>query len=631
LRKITIQFEPEGRKVVTDPGQKILDIAEESGIGIRSECGGNATCGKCRVVIQDQSRVSELTDPEKKLLSESEISAGYRLACCTTATGDLVVEIPEESRIRVRRIQITGMERPVKLEPLVKKLHMILPTPTLHDIRPDVERLLDALESEYGVAGLELSRRLLSDLPDVLREKKWDVTSVIWNDEKLVAVEPGDTTDTLYGFAVDIGTSKLVGYLVNLQTGETVEIVSVENPQTSHGEDVMTRISYTVEGEKNLLRLQKLVIGAINSLMRQACASAGISTKNIYELTIVGNTAMHHFFLGIQPKYLSYTPYVPAVKRPLNVRASDLNLSVGPEVNVYVLPCVAGFVGADAVGDVIASGICESEERSLLIDVGTNTEVFVGNSEDILSCSCASGPAFEGAHIKYGMKAVTGAIEKIKIDPGSLEVSYKTIDNEPPVGICGSGILDGIAELFRAGVINNRGRFNNIDSPRLIKQNGKKEFVIAWGDETVTGKNITITQGDIGEIQLSKGAIHTGIAITMKRRGYTNKDLDRVYIAGAFGYHIDPLSAKIIGMLPDIPTEKIKFVGNTAVTGAKMCLISKETREKAYELSKKIRYLELAVDPDFQKEFVNSMYIPYKQIEEYPSVMELLSPETKNK
>ncbi len=630
MKKITIKFEPEGRKVETNPDQKILDVAEESGIGLRSECGGKASCGKCRIIIQDQSRVSEVIDLERNHLSESEISAGYRLACCTVAKGDLVVEIPEESRIRVRRIQITGMERPVKLEPLVKKFHMVLPKPTLHDIRPDAERMLDALNDEYGITGLELSQRLLRNLPDILREKDWDVTTVLWNDKKLVAVEPGDTSNILYGFAVDIGTSKIVGYLVNLVSGETEEISYIENPQISHGEDVMTRISYTLEGEKGLTRLQRLVVGAINSLMKQACSTAGITTKNIYEITIVGNTAMHHFFLGIQPKYVSYTPYVPAVKSPLNVRTSDLSLALEPEVNVYVLPCVAGFVGADAVGDVIASGVCESEERSLLIDIGTNTEVFVGNSEDILACSCASGPAFEGAHIKYGMKAVTGAIEKIKINSGSLEVSYKTIDNEPPVGICGSGILDGIAELFRTGVINNRGRFKKeVDNNRLIQQNGVKEFVIARGNETITGNDITITQADIGEIQLSKGAIHTGVAITMRRRGYTKEDLDHVYVAGAFGYHIDPMSAKILGMLPDIPTEKIKFVGNTAVTGAKMCLTSKETRDAAYTLSKKIRYLELAVDPDFQKEFVNSMYLPYKNIEEYPTITKLLSKETK--
>lgn len=629
MKKITIQFEPEGRKIETNPDQEILEIAEDAGIGIRSECGGKAICGKCRVIISDQRKVSELTDAERNLLSEDEISVGYRLACSTIAKGNLVVEIPEESRIRIRRIQITGMERPVKLEPLVKKFHVILPKSTLQDIRPDAERLLDTLESEYGITDLELNQKILSNLPDVIREKNWDVTTIVWKDKKFVSVESGDTSNILYGFAVDIGTSKLVGYLVNLLNGETEEIVSIENPQISRGEDLMTRISYTLEDEKNLKRLQRMVVGTINSLMRLACSNAGITTKNIYELTIVGNTAMHHFFLGIQPKYVSYSPYAPAVKSPLNVRASDLNLAVEPEVNVYVLPCVAGFVGADAVGDAIASGVCESEERSLLIDVGTNTEVFVGNSEDIIACSCASGPAFEGAHIKYGMKAVTGAIEKIKINSGNLEVSYKTIDDEPPVGICGSGILDGIAELYRTGVINKRGRFTKIDSERLMQQNGRKEFVIAWGNETITGKEITITQADIGEIQLSKGAIHTGVAITMRRRGYTKEDLDRVYIAGAFGYHIDPLSAKILGMLPDIPTEKIKFVGNTAITGAKMCLTSRETREKAYALSKKIRYLELAVDPDFQQEFVNSMYIPYKNMEEYPTITQLLSKETK--
>jgi len=330
---------------------------------------------------------------------------------------------------------------------------------------------------------------------------------------------------------------------------------------------------------------------------------------------------MHHFLLAIQPKHLAFSPYTPAVRKPTNVKAEKLGIKINQNGNIHVLPVIAGFVGADAVGDVLSSGIHESTELSLLLDIGTNTEAFVGNADDILSCSCASGPAFEGAHIKHGMKAVTGAIEKVRIIPDTYKVEYETIDDVKPVGLCGSAMVDIVAELLKNGIINHHGRLNSdIETPRLKTVDKIPEFVLAWENETATGKEITVTQKDIGEIQLAKAAMFTGCSILMKRKNVKKEKIDRILIAGAFGNYINPENAKFIGLVPDVSTEKIEFVGNTAITGAKMVLVSKEARETAEALSKKIRYLELAADPGFSSEFSHALFFPHRDLDRFPSV-----------
>jgi len=328
--------------------------------------------------------------------------------------------------------------------------------------------------------------------------------------------------------------------------------------------------------------------------------------------------------LGINPKYAAISPFTPALKRSINVKAKELGINICPEGNVHVLPVIAGFVGADAVADLLASGIHESEELSLLLDIGTNTEVFVGNSEDILSCSCASGPAFEGGHIKHGMKAVTGAIEKVFIT-SDYEVEYTTIDNEAPRGLCGSAMIDVLAELFKLGVINERGRFNtNIRTSRLRRANDGLEFVLVWKEESVTGLDITITQKDINELQLAKAAIFAGCSILMNKKNVELEEIDGLLVAGSFGSYINPENAKLIGLVPDVPTEKIRFVGNTALSGAKMSLISEDARKTAEELSRKVRYIELASDPEFHKEFADATCIPHEDKNRFPSVKKAL-------
>lgn len=615
-------FEPEGKKVSVSAGTTIFDAAKDAGVGVRSECGGKGLCGKCRVIVKDSKALSDLTEIERRFLQTSEVESGYRLACQARILNDVKVIIPPESRVMFRKIQVVGMERPVRLNPAVKKFHITLPMPTLSDIRPDHDRLLDTLSSVMKIdnSEMEMDYEIYKRLPDIIRSSSFDVTVTIWDNRRIISVEPGNTSNELFGFAVDIGTSKIVGYLVNLTTGEVLDVESVENPQIMYGEDIMSRITFAIAKPENLEILQKLVVDEINKIINEACRKTGISPQRIYEVVVVGNTAMHHFLLGIQPKYVALSPYVPAVKKQINVKAKELHVNINSFGIVTVLPIVAGFVGADAVADVLATGIHESDVLSLLVDIGTNTEVFLGNSEDLLSCSCASGPAFEGMHIKHGMKAVTGAIERVSIS-SNFEVKYKTVGNTRPTGLCGSAMIDAIAEMFKRGIINDKGSFNlQIKTSRLRKSDGEVEFVIAWGHETATGKDITLTQHDIREIQLAKAAIFTGCSILMKRKNVDEEKIDRVLVAGAFGNYINPESAKVLGLLPDVPINKIKFVGNTAIAGAKMALTSKEARKEANKISKKIRYLELAACPDFKEEFLNAIFIPHKNLNRFPSV-----------
>jgi len=624
LKGFVVRFEPDGKKLKADSESTVLDLAKEGGIGIRSECGGKGKCGKCRIVVEDQQNLSEVNETEREHLTPQEIGRGYRLACMTTVLGDSLVFIPSESRLSVRRIQIRGMEQPVKLDPNVRKICLVLEKPTLQNPVADDLNILTNLEKLYGLRDLEWEYELVKNLPDTIRDGNWRVTVTLLNDHKVIDLEPGDTTSRNFGFAVDIGTSKIVGYLTNLSSGEVVGFGSLENPQIAFGEDILSRISYAEESLEKRRRLQILAVEGINRIIQMACGEAGVNPSEIYELTVVGNTAMFSLFLGIQTKYLHLAPYVPGVKGPVVVKAQEIGININPRASIYALPNIAGYVGADAVGDVLATNIYEMDEMCLLVDVGTNGEVFVGNKEDIVSCSCAAGPAFEGVHIQHGMKAVSGAIERIEISPKTFEVKYLTVDGAKPVGICGSGIIDAVAEMFKCGIISERGKFNDVDTPRMIRVEGKPEFVIAWKEETALGKDITVSLKDIEEVQLAKAAIHTGCVILMEKKAVTEDDIDRVFIAGAFGNYINPESAKFLGLIPDIPIEKITFAGNTALAGAKMALLSREVRKTAQRLSRWIRYVELMAEPNFQREFVKSTLIPYRHLDKYPSVKKYL-------
>jgi uncharacterized 2Fe-2S/4Fe-4S cluster protein (DUF4445 family) len=537
---------------------------------------------------------------------------------------DLVVRIPEETGLRIRQVQSTGLERETRLNPSVKKAHVRIAGPTLSDVLPDSERLIQALRRSGDLPDLRIDPDLLPILPRLLRECEWDVTAVLPTPGQVCAIERGDTTSQLYGCAVDIGTSKLVGVLVDLSTGKTLSTLFVENPQLVYGEDIMSRMSYAMKAHENSLQLKSSVLSAINQLLERSCADAGITPSQVYELVIVGNTAMHHFLLGIESRHLALSPYVPAVKGPLDLHAKDVGILAHPHANVHMPPLVAGYVGADAVADVLASGMRESDELSLLLDIGTNTELFVGNRNGIVSCSCASGPAFEGAHIRQGMKAVYGAIERVRIDSTTLNVEYETVGGEKPVGICGSGMLDTVAELLRCRVIDSKGRFQKIDTRRLTEVAGDRAFVLAQAEETSTGDPVMVTQRDIGEVQLAKAAIHTGCTILMRHAGVRASDLKRIYIAGSFGNYVNPANAKLLGLIPEVPTQIIRFVGNTAIAGAKMCLSSLEARNEAKRIGEQVKYIELGADANFSREYAASMYLPHQDPSLFPEAFRLL-------
>lgn len=626
-QKVTVTFEPLGRKVKVTTGKNVFNVARENGVLIRSECGGKGICGKCKIIVRNPEAVGKLTNAEEKLLTKGEIHSGTRLACLTTVKKDVVLTIPEESRIATRKIQMFGLERKIKSDPNVKKFYLNLVKPTLEDAKPDLERCLMEIEKQSGLDRdhLNIDYQVLKGLPRTLREANWKLTATVWNKKQIIALERGSTTEKVYGLAIDVGTSKIVVHLVDLETGNVLAAGAIENPQMMYGEDIISRISCVAEDDKRLRTLQKMVVEGTNEAIIHACNDANVRTKEIYEAVFVGNTAMHHLFFGLQPKYVSLSPYTPVLSRTMYVKAEDLALEINPNAMICSLPVVAGFVGPDAVADVLATGIHEKEETSLLLDIGTNTEVFLGSKTLMHACSCASGPAFEGVHIKHGAKAVDGAIEKVSIDSESLKVEYETINDVPPIGICGTGIIDALAEMFRCRIINSQGRFSkNLQYSRLKKIEGESCFVLVPKHESGTGREIVITQKDINEVQLAKAAIFAGCSILMSRMKLSAQDIDRVFIAGAFGTHMNPESAKILGIVPDVETKKIEFVGNTAIVGAKMALVSMETREKARDVINKTSYVELAADSSFTSEFSKALFIPHKEVDRFPLVKKLL-------
>lgn len=624
--KVEVIFQPEGKHARVKPCCSILEAAKLVGADLLSICGGLGECGKCRVIVEKgRENAGSITEMEKVHLSPTELSMGYRLACCTSVKGNLVVRVPEESRTSRQRLQVEGIEIPVKLEPLVQKYFVQLPMSTLQDSRSDVDRLLDELYAQHGLENLKVSYNLLQRLPCILRDSEWKVTVTVWRSNEIIGMESGDTTDRTFGYAVDIGTTKLAGYLIDLSTGRVMAAGSLMNPQIHYGEDVMTRITYAMRGHKEQKELQQVVIAGINQILVNLCERTGVNSEEVYEMTAVGNTAMHHLFLNLCPKPLGLSPYTPVVRSGVNVKAESIRVNIKPDGNVHTLPVVAGFVGADNVALILATEIYRRKELCMALDIGTNSEIVLGNKNEILVCSCASGPAFEGAHIRYGMRAGTGAIEKVILDTGTLEVKYWTIDNAKPCGICGSAIVCILAEMLKAGIIDVKGTMNkNLDSPRLHTGEDGLEFVLASREETSNGGEITVTQKDIREIQLAKAAIHAGAMILMRKKGVLERDIDMFFIAGAFGSYIDAESARTIGMYPEVPLEKVKVVGNAAATGARMALVSKMAREKAEEISNKVKHIELAAEPDFQAEFINSQFIPYADLARYPETSELL-------
>lgn len=621
----TVKFLPEGKRVVVPVEATLLEAALKAGVDVTSLCSGRGTCGKCKViVVEGYEGVTPLSDVERCFLSEEELKSGLRLTCQARVLSDVAVKVPEYSRTGRQRLVILGYEPPLTLKPCIKKVYVRLEEPSLGRVEADDSKLLAKLFEVGEASGdARLSYNAARKLADALRDGDWRVTVTLWNNAEVINVEPGDTRSKVYGYAVDIGTTKIAGFLVDLISGALIHAGGVLNPQIPYGEDVMSRITYAMQSRENLERLKNEALRGVNELLTKACKVAGIPSEQIYEVVIVGNTAMHHLFLGLNPKHLALNPYPPVVKRPLTIKASELGLRVNREAYIYALPNVAGFVGADAVSSIIATELYEKKDPALLIDVGTNTEIILGCNRFMMACSTASGPTFEGAHIRFGMRAATGAIETVNINKGGLDVAYNTIDGAKPRGLCGSGIIDAVAGMLKEGVIDTAGRIQpNAENPRIRVRSKEAEYVIAWMSETATGvEDIVITQSDVREVQKAKAAIQAGWRILMKKAGVNVEDLSEVLIAGAFGTYINPASAKTIGMLPEVPEHSVRFVGNTAGSGARMALKSADIRRTAEEVVRKIDYVELATRPDFEVEYINAMVLPHSDYSIYPETM----------
>jgi len=547
--------------------------------------------------------VSEPKASELEVFSSQELDDGWRLACQTYPTSDCKLSVPPESLTTPQRTQVEGMEVMAQPEPPVHAYQVKLPAPSLSDLQADADRLLEALNQQHQLRCDKVDINILRELSPQLRSWNWQCRASVRNDE-VIALGPWPSRQL--GLAVDLGTSKMAGYLVDLSNGQTLAAKGIVNPQVSYGEDIISRISYAMGSLAKRAQLQRLVVEALNQLAVDLYAEVDAKAEEIVEAVVVGNTAMHHLLLGLPVRQLALSPYVPTIRGALDIKARDLGLHIAPGAYVHLLPNIAGFVGADHTAVLLATGAGESKGMVIALDIGTNTEVSLIDNGKIVTTSCASGPAFEGGHIKDGMRAASGAIERLRIANDNIQ--YQTIDGAPPIGICGSGILDTMAQLYLAGVLDKGGKMTE-NHPRVRSDNKHCEFILVSEEERDGQPAIVITQQDVRELQLAKAAIRTGIQVLLETNGCSEKEINKVVIAGAFGSYIDVASAITIGMLPPLPLDRFRQVGNAAGMGAKLALISLSKRAEAQTLASQVNYIELASAPNFMQTFIEANYL----------------------
>ena len=609
LENINIKFQPSGKIVQVEPGTPLRQAAEIAGADLKAPCGGRGRCGKCTVIFQQGAPPPTPTEQDR--LTETELIQGYRLGCQTAVYEDAVICMPDESQ--AVSILTTGTARAAPLRPGITKKYARVPEPTVGDLRSDLTRVLEAFDVEPGRGGPDLTalRRLAGDL----RQADFEVTGV-FADGRPIAFEAGDTTAECFGAAIDVGTTTIAAYLLDLNSGRQVSVAAAMNPQAKIGEDVISRINYVMERRGGLEELRTSVVSELNELLANLAGRAGISLDRIYEVSVVGNTCMMHLLLGVDPRRLAVAPYVPVVSHSLYVRARELGIAINEFGCVHILPSIAGYVGADTVGVVLATALYESERPSIAVDIGTNGEIVLGCRGRMLACSTAAGPAFEGAHIKHGMRAAPGAIDAVWFDNGAI--GFSAVGGAKAAGICGSGLLDAVVCLIQAGIVEPGGRIVDADevpkefarlSDNLQRGERGNEFVLAAAEESSISRPIVITQRDIREVQLAKGAIAAGIQTLMERLGIRASDLDRIILAGAFGNYVRKESAMAAGMIPDVPLKRVHSVGNAAGEGAKLALISLDMRGDAGRIADSIEYVELTTEPGFQEKFADALML----------------------
>ncbi len=639
MHKIT--FYPGGRTVEAKDGQSILRAAGSHGIHINAACGGKGNCGKCRIILKE----GNVTSKESGFLTGKDLSQGVRLACRSFPETDIVVEIPLSSQMRrgskiAQGSKLDELRKTVKttcggeFKPVTRKIFLRLPPPDLDDNISDAERIKRELSKRgYEAREIRFNLHILRKMAAALRAGDWAVTLTllgVGNVIEIMDVQPGDTLKPRYGAAVDIGTTSIVVYLVDILTGKILDIASTYNPQVRCGEDVISRMIYASE-KNGLDELQKLAVGAVNDMLTAMTKKNGIDPEGIDTIIVSGNTTMTHLFYGIDPSHIREEPYIPTATFFPLMRTRALGLEINDFGVIYAMPCVASYVGGDITSGILASKLYKRPDLTLFIDIGTNGEIVLGNSDWMVTAACSAGPAFEGGGVKFGMRAMDGAVEKVSIDPETFEVTIAVIGNCPPlgscapIGICGSGMIDAVAEMFLAGVIDLRGKINmDKRSDRVRVGEDGPEFVLVRAGESGSGKDISLTEPDINNIVRTKGAIYAGFSTLLKEVGYTFSDVDKVYIAGGFGNYLDIERAITIGLLPDLPVSKFEFLGNTSIMGAYMALLSRALRKDVEDIARKMTYLELSVSRSFMDEYVSSLFLPHTNAEQFPTVRNML-------
>jgi len=592
-----IEFQPIGRRGSCPSGETFLECARRLGVELASLCGGTGKCNSCKIRVL-QGNLSELTPVQQAVFTEAELAGGWRLACQAYPSSDCKVYVPPESLKAQQRLQIEGQKIEILIDPPLKTVACQLEPPSLERPVADAENLFEKIN---GLRPKDADIHVLRDLPLRLREWNWNLKAHIRNRE-LVAVSPAGSRSL--GLAVDLGSTKIAGYLVDMETGENLAARGAMNPQISYGEDIITRINFVMSSPDGCKLMADSVREALMKLAGDLCADAGTATGDILEAVIVGNTAMHHLMLGLPVAQLARSPFVPAVSGALNIKAREIGLNFAPGAYVYFPPNIAGFVGADHVAALAATAEQWARANVIIIDIGTNTEISLIARGKITSVSCASGPAFEGYHIKSGVRASPGAIEKIYVS--KKDIRYETIDDAKPIGICGSGILDAVSQLYLAGVLNSGGRMQKGSHPRLVEKSGCFEFVLVPKKARGKGSQISITQKDVREVQLGKAAIQAALQTLAQEEGVSEKEIQKIIIAGAFGSYLNISNAMAMGLLPSLPLDRFEQVGNAAGIGARLFLLASAKRKAAEDLPGRIRYLELGGTAQFGKAFASA-------------------------
>ncbi len=629
--KHTITFLPDNITVTVDDNTNLFRAVKSAGVYVLSSCGGKGNCGKCKVVIKEGT-----VEPGKSrsFLSAEELGRGYVLACHSRVKSNLTVEIPQESRMQAKHKIATGAntDEIIRLmeaaggclESRIRRVYLELAPPTIDDNIADYERLRRALDKKgFDATHLHMNYLVLSKLSHVLRETNWKVSASLFTVTSVLEVLdlfPGDATKTRFGAAVDIGTTTVVVYLVDMTNGHIVGTASTYNSQVKCGDDVITRIVYATE-RNGLKELQGLAVGNINTMLADLTEKNNIAPGMIDYIVVAGNTTMMHLFYGIDPQHLREEPYIPAATFFPLIRGKHAGFKADPQAIIYSMPNVASYVGGDITSGILVSQLHKQDKVSLFIDIGTNGEIVLGNKEWLVTAACSAGPAFEGSGIKFGMRAMEGAIEEVEIDPKTYEVNFRVIGDVKPIGVCGSGMIDALAEMYLSGVIDQKGKIREeLGSNRVRRGESGLEYVLAWRVESAINKEIVLTEVDLDNLIRAKGAIYAGFATLLSHMSMDFGGIEKLYIAGGFGRYIDVERAITIGMLPDLPVEKFVFLGNTSIMGAYYALLCDRLRHEAEEIAKKMTYVELSVSHSFMDEYMQALFLPHTNLDAFPTV-----------